>query len=120
MIRSAMLSFALGFALVACNAPAPTETADAADPAPAPEAATEPVTGEVQPEWDALDRVQDTCGMSAVRGFLGQLASDIPEDRLPPRVRILAPGDPATLDFVPGRLNILTDENGTALALKCG
>ncbi|MCI4643332.1 MAG: I78 family peptidase inhibitor [Hyphomonadaceae bacterium] len=118
MLKPAFFTLALAMVLTACGAPPASDSTEA----PAEEAATDAPADEamVQPEWDALDRVQDTCGMGTVRGFLGRLASEIPEDRLPPRVRILAPNDQATLDFVPSRLNILTDENGTALALKCG
>lgn len=120
------------FALIlaaGCSAPAPSSDAPAepdapaSAPAPAPESpAPAPPEGEamVQPEWDGLDRVQDTCGMSAVRGFLGRDASSIPEARLPEQVRILAPTDQATLDYVPRRLNILTDEAGKVIGFKCG
>lgn len=96
------------------------ETAPIAEPA---EPAADPQGGEdamVQPEWDALDRVEDTCGMSAVRGFLGKAAGDIPAPRLPPVFRILAPTDQATMDYLPRRLNILTDEVGTVIGFKCG
>ena len=74
----------------------------------------------VQPEWDALDRMQDSCGMNAVRGLLGRVAEEIPEDRLPPVFRVLAPTDQATMDYVPRRLNVLTDEEGMVIGFKCG
>jgi len=104
--------------LGACSAPG-TETAPPAQTgAPAGEASGDAV---VQPEWDALDRVgADTCGMRVVRGFLGELARDIPEDRLPPVHRILSPTDSATTDYMPARLNVLTDEDGLVIGFKCG
>lgn len=74
----------------------------------------------VQPEMDMLDRVQDTCGMSAVGGFLGDPVSAIPENRILETTRILAPGDQATMDYVPRRLNILVDEERTVIGFKCG
>lgn len=86
--------------------------------APAPEASGE--ENLAQPEWDALDRVTDSCGMAAIRPFMGQPASDIPEDRLPEQYRILAPGDQATLDYVPRRLNVLTNEDGIVISMRCG
>ena len=102
------------------SAPVDDEVAPVAETT---EPATDPQGGEeamVQPEWDALDRVQDTCGMSAVRGFLGEAAGDIPAPRLPDVFRILAPTDQATMDYLPRRLNILTDEAGTVIGFKCG
>ena len=95
------------------NAPA----AETAGPAADPKVDDDTM---VQPEWDALDRVEDTCGMSAVRGFLGKAAGDIPAPRLPEVFRILAPTDQATMDYLPRRLNILTDEAGTVIGFKCG
>ena len=97
-----------------------SETAPIAEPA---EPTADSQNGEeamVQPEWDALDRVQDTCGMAAVRDFLGKAAGDIPAPRLPEVFRILAPTDQATMDYLPRRLNILTDEVGTVIGFKCG
>lgn len=73
-----------------------------------------------QPEMDMLDRVQDTCGMAVVRGFLGDPVSDIPENRILETTRILAPGDQATMDYVPRRLNILVDEERMVIGFKCG
>lgn len=116
LLKPACLTAALIFALAACSAPAPETSAPAPETAPA-------APGEeamVQPEWDALDRVQDTCGMRVVRGFLGKLAEEIPADRLPEQVRILAPTDQATMDYVPQRLNVLTDEDGMVIGFKCG
>ena len=122
--------------LAACGTP--SETTDPEPPAGeldvAPDPAAPPVEGDasvpvetgpdnealVQPEWDALDRVQDSCGLAVVRGFLGRMAPDIPEDRLPEQFRILAPTDQATMDYVPRRLNVLTDEEGTVIGFKCG
>lgn len=129
--RYTLIPGLLALALAAaCSAPAPSSNAPAEPdvPAAAPDAAapesaeTAPPEGEamVQPEWDGLDRVQDTCGMSAVRGFLGRAASEIPAERLPEQVRILAPTDQATMDYVPRRLNVLTDEDGTVIGFKCG
>ena len=69
---------------------------------------------------DALDRMDDTCGMEPVKAYLGTQASDIPASDLPQQVRILTPTSQATLDYVPRRLNILTNEDGMVIGLKCG
>lgn len=105
------------------DAEPPAPESEAAAPAGGTQAGTDPATeGDmiVQPEWDALDRTTDSCGMAAVRGFLGEAASDIPEDRLPEEYRILAPSDQATMDYRPMRLNVLTNEEGTVIGFKCG
>ncbi|MEM9739221.1 MAG: I78 family peptidase inhibitor [Pseudomonadota bacterium] len=82
---------------------------------------TAPDDALVQPEWDALDRVgADTCGIRVVRGFLGKAASEIPAERLPEIVRILAPTDQATMDYIQARLNVMTDEDGMIIGFKCG
>ena len=119
-------------AMAACSAPQPETSSPgqpqgevATDPAPAesetqPDSASGADDATVQPEWDALDRMQDTCGIRVVQGFLGQAASAIPVGRLPEQHRILAPTDQATMDYVPTRLNVLTDEEGMVIGFKCG
>ncbi|KCZ56802.1 I78 family peptidase inhibitor [Hyphomonas chukchiensis] len=118
----------LGFALMAgaCSAPAP-ETApeaaapEAAEPAPAetPDAATETDTA-VQPEMNPIDTMDDTCGMAALETYVGQQASAIPEAEMPENTRVVGPDDQVTMDYVPTRLNVLTDAEGVVLSLKCG
>lgn len=71
-------------------------------------------------EQDVLDRVQDTCGLDAMKPYLGQQATAIPAAELPEDSRILAPDSIATMDYVVERLNILTDEGGMVIGLKCG
>lgn len=105
----------------ACGNPPETDGQPGAPPPP--ETGGQDASGgeaRVQPEWDALDRTADTCGMAAVRGYVGERASEIPDSRLPEQVRVLAPTDRATMDYVPQRLNVLTDEGGTVIGFKCG
>ncbi|MEO0466240.1 MAG: I78 family peptidase inhibitor [Pseudomonadota bacterium] len=131
MLRTLLFAGLSTLLLAACSAPEAVDTQPDAerqveflpDPAPAPGDTSDLADAEetlVQPEWDALDRVQDSCGLAAVRGFLGQAAEDIPENRLPPVYRILAPTDQATMDYLPRRLNVLTDEAGDIIGFKCG
>ena len=68
---------ALALMVSACAAPAndvPPESA----PETAPETAAPVEEGDaaVKPEWDALDRVDDTCGIEALKPFLGTAAAD--------------------------------------------
>mgnify|MGYP006274046667 CR=1 FL=1 len=113
----------LGLALAACGQ-TPTGDGGAGTPETAPvETPEETSPGEdavVQPELDPLDRMGDACGMAPFRRYLGQAASDIPEDELPPRARIVGPDTQVTMDYAPRRLNILTDEAGTVIGFKCG
>jgi len=74
----------------------------------------------VQPEMDPLDRTGDTCGMTPFRRYIGEPADDIPREDLPENARIVSPSDRVTMDYSPRRLNILTDDAGTVIALKCG
>lgn len=109
-------TIALGvLAIAACTVQAPGE-GGAGVPTP-PSASEDPI---VKPEWDAIDRTNDTCGMAAFQKYLGEPASSIPEAELPERARILAPGTMATMDYWEGRLNILTTPEGTIIGFKCG
>lgn len=74
----------------------------------------------VKPEMDVLDRVADTCGLAAFEPYLGQPAASIPAGELPERARIVGPDTQVTMDYVQVRLNVLTDEAGTVIGLKCG
>lgn len=69
---------------------------------------------------DPLDGTDDTCGLDTMKPFLGKQASDIPADMLPEHARIVAPDSQVTMDYVPTRLNVLTDGNGRVIGLKCG
>ncbi|MCA8900758.1 MAG: hypothetical protein KDA53_05855 [Hyphomonas sp.] len=105
----------------ACAAPAndvPPESA----PETAPETAAPVEEGDaaVKPEWDALDRVDDTCGIEALKPFLGTAAADLPDGTLKPVDRVLGPDSQATMDYVPERLNVLTNFDGVIIGLKCG
>ncbi len=111
---------ALALALTACGQ-TPDRTEDAARAEPVPSAvASEDDDAIVQPEMDPLDRMGDSCGMASFRQYLGTPASDIPEDDLSARARIVGPDTQVTMDYAPRRLNILTDETGTVIGFKCG
>ena len=90
---------------------------DTPDETPAEDMASDET---VTPEMDPLDQVADTCGMTDLESFIGQVASEIPEDELPESARIVAPDTQVTEDYRPMRLNVLTDEDGIILSMKCG
>ncbi|MDO5506367.1 MAG: I78 family peptidase inhibitor [Pseudoxanthomonas suwonensis] len=57
--------------------------------------------------------------------FVGRTASDevvaeAVEATGSSRVRVLAPDDMATMDYVGSRLNVLTDDTGVIRELRCG
>ena len=113
--------------LAACGSPetdrasrpdAPAASSPDADASPAPSGRADEII--VKPEMDPLDRTGDTCGMAAFREYVGGPASEIPRDELPDTVRIVSPSNRVTMDYSPRRLNILTNEAGTIIALKCG
>lgn len=118
MRRLASLLPGLALMMVAaCSAPVPVEPeSDAA----APVADVSAPDSVVKPEMDVLDRVEDTCGMAAFESYIGQPAASIPAADLPDRARIVGPDTQVTMDYVEGRLNVLTDEAGTVIGLKCG
>ena len=74
----------------------------------------------VSPEMDPVDRVEDTCGLGALQQYVGVNASEIPEDQLPEEARIVGPDTQVTMDYVPTRINVLTDGDGVVIGLKCG
>ncbi|KCZ92782.1 hypothetical protein HJO_07502 [Hyphomonas johnsonii MHS-2] len=115
----------------ACTAADTSDDIPAAAPPVATEPAAAPVTAqpeeapmaddrEVKTEMDALDRVNDTCGLDAFKPYLGKKAADIPPELVPDTARIVTPSSQVTMDYVASRVNILTKEDGTVIGLKCG
>jgi hypothetical protein len=109
-------ALALG-ALVACTpkqaeepAPATTET-PAAD-----ETVAKPVA---QPETQPAEMDDDLCKASEYQSLIGAnvAAVTLPADLFH---RIYKEGDAVTKDYRQDRLNIVTDENGVIIEVKCG
>ena len=118
MIRRAGLLAGIAFAISACAAPSAPDAP--AEPEAAVVEAPEGAGSDVKPEMDGLDRVEDTCGLNAFKPFLGKTAADIPPELLPDTARIVGPDTNVTMDYVPTRVNILTNEDGTIIGMKCG
>ena len=114
----ALLSTALLGLLAAC-APQPDANAPADPAAPA----AEPVAEAPAPVAD--DDALRTCNAEAVQSLIGQEATEAvvaqaTADSGSASVRVLKPGQPATMDFRQDRLNILTDDSGRIEQLSCG
>jgi hypothetical protein len=103
MIRAVLFASAVVMA-AACTPPAET-------PAPTPE---EVVAAMPQNADDAT--AQDTCGAAAFQGAIGSLASEL---TLPESARVIGPDTIVTQDFVPERLNVITDAAGRVTELRC-
>ena len=104
------LALIAAFAMAAC---APKEAAEEAPVAEQP--AAEPVVAAPSPQEPAAD----ACGAAGYQPLIG---SNVAAITLPAGLphRILGPNDVATMDHRPDRLNIMTDENGVIIEVKCG
>lgn len=85
--------------------------------APMTEAELDPAMGEPQ--------LIGGCDAEAAQAHVGQEATDatVEQARIDSgaeSVRVLAPGDAATMDFRPERLNIDIDDNNIIQTLRCG
>lgn len=97
-------------ALTACSG-GPQAPADK-DPAPPPPR----VTSEANPDPCGGGPVQDRVG----RSFSESLRDAIVAESGAERVRVLRPGDAATMDHRPDRLNIHLDDNDVIARIECG
>lgn len=95
LMRAALLALVLVSACAAQQPPTPTPgTADEATAA-------------------------DTCGASRFRHLIGTQASAIDRSTLPPRARVIMPGQMVTMDFSAERLNIQVAPDGRVTTLRC-
>ncbi len=62
---------------------------------------------------------QDTCGANAFRRLIGTDASAIDRSTLPPRARVIMPGQMVTMDFSAERLNIRVGPDGKVTTIGC-
>ncbi|NLW96639.1 MAG: hypothetical protein GXY30_07065 [Xanthomonadaceae bacterium] len=73
----------------------------------------------------AFEDPRPGCDAAAVQSLVGQEATQELVERARSRsgansVRVLKPGDAATMDYRGDRLNILTDDAGTVQSFNCG
>jgi len=63
---------------------------------------------------------RDTCGASALSGFIGQPAEVLTAHLADRPMRVIGPDTMVTMDFVEGRVNVHTDAAGIVLRIDCG
>lgn len=116
--------------LGACQAPVPkpTPTPDGAGVPVAPPAATGPVAD----TSDSSDAAVDPDTLPAINCGEGRMAKlmNMPESEEAHaaviaavghrHIRWVHPGDAVTMDYQPGRLNVIVDEHGQIAATRCG
>ncbi|HZW16683.1 MAG TPA: I78 family peptidase inhibitor [Brevundimonas sp.] len=117
-MRLIVLSLATVATLAACTeqapAPAPAEETPApaaAEPRPTPPAANDPAT----------PAPTGACGAAERQDWIGRARSDLPSPPADSAWRIYETGQPVTMDYNPGRLNIEIDPDSQAvIRLTCG
>lgn len=121
MIRAATPALLLTLSLAACSAPDTDEQTAAAEQsqAAASEAATPPAATPAPAE------LAGSCDDTQAQWIIGKTPAekDIEQARTDSKssaVRSLKPGDAATMDFNPDRLNIILDDKGVATSVNCG
>lgn len=123
-LPAAVLSASLALLLGACAPspePAPAEPAAPATPDPAPAPAPQ-ASIDLVPDDEEMSA---TCDAEPVQGLIGQEATEATvtkatADSGSASVRVLKPGDAATMDFRPDRLNVHVDDAGVIESLRCG
>lgn len=125
MFRPAIPALLLCLTVAACSAPAPDEQtaateqsqAAAAEVAQAPAPTEAAATPAAVPEGSCDDtQAQWIISKAATSAELEQAGKDANAAT----VRSLKPGEAATMDFNPNRLNIDLDEKGVVTAVRCG
>lgn len=121
MTYKALPALLFALTLAACSAPAPDEQTIATEQsqAAAAEAATPP------PTEPAPTELAGSCDDTQAQWIIGKAGSeqDIEQARTDSKsetVRALKPGDAATMDFNPNRLNVILDEKGNVASVNCG
>src|SRR5262245_5598032 len=83
-------------------------------------ACSTPVPPSASPPNNAEEATaQDTCGASQWRQYVGRPVGDIDRSRLPPRARVIMPGQMVTMDFSAERLNIRVGPDGKVTEVGC-
>ena len=94
------LSLAFATALVGCTTtPPPPQSSEPAIPS----------------------KAEDQCGARALSALVGQPVSQAPQPGANRHIRVVAEGDPVTMDYAPQRLNIYYERStGRITRIKCG
>ena len=62
----------------------------------------------------------DSCGAAGLQDLIGQPKSALNGRDLAAGTRVIHPGQPVTMEYLAGRLNILIDHKGRISSLTCG
>jgi hypothetical protein len=73
-------------------------------------------TGETPPAQAA----GDSCGAAGLQSLLGSSVGDLDPATLPANSRVLFPGMGATMDYAPGRVNVVVGTNDRIERVYCG
>jgi hypothetical protein len=73
-------------------------------------------TGETPPAQAA----GDACGAAGLQSLLGSSVGDLDPATLPANSRVLFPGMGATMDYAPGRVNVVVGTNDRIERVYCG
>ncbi|WOI55556.1 I78 family peptidase inhibitor [Palleronia sp. LCG004] len=60
------------------------------------------------------------CGADALAPFVGGPVADAQQAAGQSITRVYAEGDPVTMDYLPERVNIVTDGSGRVIRIACG
>ncbi len=116
---AASLAALLSLGLAACSRDAAETTPEVGAPEANAAPATDPAAIDTPPD------MVGPCSADVVQSYIGQEATEeaIEQARVDSgsaTVRALKPGDAATMDFRPDRLDIALDENNIIQTLRCG
>jgi len=78
-----------------------------------------------QPQEPQNAAINGDCNVEQIQGVLGKIANtkliqQVQQQANAKNLRVLAPGDAATMDYNPQRLNIDIDESEVIIRLSCG
>ena len=124
VLFAALSAGAFAIALSAC-APKPAPE-PAAEPAPAPADTAPPADPAATPAAPAGDgAAMALCNADAVQSLVGQEATEAVLEQAKTGsgaalVRALKPGEAATMEFRPDRIDVRLDENNVIQSLHCG
>lgn len=118
---AAGLAALLSLAVVGCardDATTDTTTREPVAPADTMPAPVDPVATDMPPPMGA-------CNADAVQSLVGQASSEASTEQArmdsgAASVRVLSPGDAATMDYREDRLNIMLDADGVIESVRCG
>jgi hypothetical protein len=125
MFRPVISVLLLSLTVAACSAPAPDEQTAATEQsqAAAAQAAQAPAPDEAAATPAAIP--EGSCDDTQAQWIVGKpgTPTDLEQagkDANATTVRSLKPGEAATMDFNPNRLNLDLDEKGLVTAVRCG